>query len=92
MTTERKTNQHYNRCYHNITRLGRLVVGVALFGLIASFTHGFYLGLRPIPVNRMTALATRDLEKHGDDSHNSSGDLPPADPRHIRGIKRAEDY
>ena len=86
MTNSKNT---YNSLNNETLSTMRLVFSVALIGMMSAFTHGYYLGVKPMSLPQVAKLSEKELETHTGTDYSS--DRPVADPRHIRGIRRAEE-
>lgn len=69
----------------------RLILGVALVGIMAGATHGFYLGAKPMSLHQVATASRHELETHTGTDYRSDANSIMVDPRHVRGIRRTDD-
>lgn len=69
----------------------RLIFGVALVGIMAGATHGFYLGEKPMSLHQVATASRHELETHTGTDYRSDASSIMVDPRHVRGIRRTDD-
>lgn len=69
----------------------RLIFGVALVGIMAGATHGFYLGAKPMSLHQVATASRHELETHTGTDYRSDANSIMVDPRHVRGIRRTDD-
>lgn len=69
----------------------RLIFGVALVGIMAGATHGFYLGVKPMSLHQVATVSRHELETHTGTDYRSDANSIMVDPRHVRGIRRTDD-
>ena len=69
----------------------RLVFGIAMVGIMAGATHGFYLGAKPMSLHQVTSASRRELETHTGTDYRNDANSIMVDPRHVRGIRRTDD-
>ena len=87
MNTNKNSKHHLNR---NTLHEVRLVISAALVGTLASFTHGFYLGIHPMTVSEVAIASKKELETHtGIDYYDAHHQPITTEPRRVREPRRA---
>ena len=77
---------------HNTLHQIRLVISTALVGTLASFTHGFYLGIHPMTTTEIAVASKRELETHtGIDYYDAHHQPITTEPRRVREPRRASE-
>lgn len=87
MNTNKNSKHRPNR---NTLHEVRLVISAALVGTLASFTHGFYLGIHPMTVSEVAIASKKELETHtGIDYYDAHHQPITTEPRRVREPRRA---
>lgn len=87
MNTNKNSKYYINR---NTLHEVRLVISATLVGTLASFTHGFYLGIHPMTVSEVAIASKKELETHtGIDYYDAHHQPITTEPRRVREPRRA---